>query len=87
MFGQTVRFNIGKSKQNFQTSRGSLTSLVILGLILVFGTNKFLTMYQRGDTKFQTKIEQNAIPDEQVFLADDLEFAIAFTLMGYVEGS
>ena len=87
MFGQTVGFNIGKSNQKFQTSRGSLTSLIILGLILVFGTNKFLTMYQRGDTKFQTKIEQNAIPEEQVFSVDDLDFAMAFSFMGYADGT
>ena len=58
LFGQKIDFNIGGTSSTYRTVRGSIISMIILSLILVYGTQKFITMYERGDTKFQTKTEK-----------------------------
>ena len=37
-------------------------------------------MYNREDTKFQTKVEKYAIPIEKEFTVDDLGIALSFNI-------
>ena len=85
MFGEKINFNIGGKSSTYKTVRGSFVSIVILSLILIYGTQKFITMYRREATKFQSKIEKSAIPNEKVFTADELDFSIAFGLFDFKE--
>ena len=42
-------------------------------------------MVHRDDTKFQTRIEKYAIPNDQIFTMDDIGTAFAFNIFGFAE--
>ena len=44
MFGTGVDFNIQGKGSKYKTLRGSLISVIIVALILVYGSKKFVTM-------------------------------------------
>ena len=57
-FGETIGFNI-KGQKSYGTVFGSLLSILISALTMVYAWSKFFHMQNYDDTQYQQKINQN----------------------------
>ena len=69
MFSSHISFNEGGS-DGFSTNLGSLVSLIILSLVLIYGQKKFFDLQERSDSMHQEFEEKDGLINTVVNLAD-----------------
>ena len=80
-FGDTVNFNIKNGSPVYRTWPGTVISLIIYSLILIYGGQKFLIMWSFDDTKYEKNIKWESVSIDSVFTADDIDFQVAFSIV------
>ena len=64
MFGESLQFKVG-GNDSFKSIIGALVSLAIFATVLPYGVNKFIILYQKNDTSYQSWTEKSLDPYEE----------------------
>ena len=75
-FGESPTFKVA-GRDTYPSTIGAVLTLVILGVVIPFGFNKFIIMRDRDDTNFQSIVNEAAISPEEV-LTQEQTHANAF---------
>ena len=78
-FGETADFSI-EGKRTVKSVFGALISLVIVVVTFVYGTNKFIIMYNRENTDYQTIETEVGLEVDRIFEQTETGAFIAFGL-------
>ena len=59
-YGETAKFNIN-GQESYPSVVGTIISLLIFAVVIAYGLNKFIIMWEFNDTKHQTVTLENEI--------------------------
>lgn len=71
LFGETTGFTIEGSKQ-YPSIFGTVLSLMIFTLVIIYGQNKVTVFYKKGDNSFQEIVNRNELDPTRVYSNDDI---------------
>ena len=80
-FGENFKMNIDENGKTSQTTiLGSITTLLIYLIVIVYASQRFLVMAERGRVDIVAATEENYFMDTDVFSVDEgLMFAVGFS--------
>ena len=78
-FGEGVGFTIG-GEGTHKTCLGTLITILVYAIVLIYGTNKFHKFKERADTTYQTKFHRDGLSATEEFTFEEIgaNFAIGF---------
>ena len=88
-YGKGVGFQIQTkqgSKSELNTVCGSLTHIIVLTVMLIYGMNKFNKLLNHEDTQFHQNTDYNSIDSDTVFSIETLDFNVAFGIQNNEHG-
>ena len=68
-FGETPTFTVN-GRDTYSSLIGMVLTLVILGVVIPFGFNKFIIMREYDDTNFQSIVNEQTVGPEEVLTYD-----------------
>ena len=78
--GESVNFQI-RNQSSYRTRCGGFVTLFVSFFLIIYSSQKFMTMVHRGETKYQRVEHQFAIPNRQKFEQAEMDIDIAFTII------
>ena len=78
-FGTHIRFNFG-GRSSFPSYSGAILSLLILIVIIPYAVNKFIIMWEFGDTHYQTVTIERGIDVKKEFSTDETNLQLMFMI-------
>ena len=79
-FGSGINFNIA-GKDHYQTKVGSLITLSIYIIVLIYGSQKFTKVVNRSDTSFQKRVDEINQRQDNTFTLGQLDLNIMFGIL------
>ena len=76
MFSEAATFTID-GQATYNGVFGSVLSVLITVLVMVYGLKRGILIYTYGDTTFQTSVERSNLNQTKIFSYDDTHFNIA----------
>ena len=73
MFGEAATFIID-GQATYNGVFGSILSVLITLIVMVYGLKRGILVYTYGDTTFQTSVEQNNLNQTKIFSFDETHF-------------
>ena len=83
LFGQPYpAFNL-RGKNEINTFCGSIVSIVIIYIVIMFGSLKFAHLLSHHGPTINTYTQKNAFTSEDIFNSEENDFMVAVTLEDY----
>ena len=76
MFGESASFTI-EEQATFKGVCGTILSLLIIVVVITYGANRAVVVYNHGDTAFQTSIEGDNLNKTKIFSFEETQLNIA----------
>ena len=76
MFGEAATFTID-GEATYNGVFGSLISVLITVIVMVYGLKRGIIVYTYGDTTFQTSVEQGNLNQTKIFSFEETHFNLA----------
>ena len=71
-----------KGQKTFTTWAGAIVSLIIFAIIMIYGSQRFVTYIKRDDTKYETYSIAHEDFRDNIYKGNEVNFHLAFNVWG-----